>query len=429
MIEDSEIQPPETRSRLILTIAALYFIPVIALSYYSLELMPYSDGWTIFSIGLFIALVGSIAFFLRLHRWETNLFHDLKETFHKALPPVEPTPIVVHEPVPISDPIDQERLIEEAVSEWQQKHTVLVSEVAEKDSELENLHSEMEQLQHQLQVVTHEFSSFQRGVQIQIEQKEELISQLKQTSNEQRLLIEKHQQHIAILETKEKDLSYEIKTLLHLSSLENIFNDKPSASKKQSEFISYTNQEDFQGEEAQPNPFSVNERSPFHVKLIDTPESATSQLKHCLDVATKMTGANYLIGGSSKIHNLTLDNYALDLRRLCDALNSENNAYILLYSQKENKILFANDLTKNALGWAQDKFSDSFHEIVSGGMDEWKRGLNQLATENSAMFSLTLKSKAGVEMPLQCHLGAVPAGTFRHHVVGILYESKQEAKK
>lgn len=432
MKRQEEINPPQTRIRLAITVVIFYLIPLLLLSLLGQELMPQSSTWMLFSVGLVMSLVGSIILFTCIYRWELSLFYDLKKFFEERNPKVALLPKIEVPQEPKIDSAMQERFIAEAVSAWQSKNVQLGSELEEKEITMQKLMNEKEEAQHELQAIVHQFTSFQQGVQLQIEQKDRLIAQNQQAVAEQRALIEKHQQHISLLESKEKDLSYEIKTLLQLSSLENILNDKPVEKPQNkklhtSEFLSYTTENDFQVEEEHPNAYRTSERASFHVKRIDTPESALAQLKHCVDVATKMSGANYIIGGASKIHNLSLDNQALDLRRLCDALNSENSVAILLYSQKEGKLLYANDYARNILGWGLDKFTESFSEIVASGFEDWKKGLNQLATEYSAVFPMTLRSKAGPEMTMQCHLGAVPAGTFRHHVIGVLYESPKKS--
>lgn len=437
--------PSDSRSSFILVIVALYLLPIVGLSAYSLGLMPLNSSWGLFSLGLTMAMCGSVLFFFMLHRWESSLMnqrpphHEIQKRLNssaeiqRVFPPAEllpEHPVPAPLPTPAPDPLEQERLIQAAVEAWQRKHTQLLTELSAKEEAHQELLQEHEKIQRQLQAAVHELSTFQDGVHIQLEQKDQQIAQHQHTIADQRSLIEKHQQHIGILESKERDLSYEIKTLLQLTNLESFLGDhsKPvDGSSSSFQASASAANSHFQAQESG-IPYRALERPIFNVKRVDSPESAAAQLKHCLDIATKMTGANYLIGSSSRVPNLPVDNYALDLRRLCDSLNSESSTLLLLFSQRENKLLFVNDQAKNILGWSSDKFTENFPEMVSSSSEEWKRGLNQLATETTSALTLNLRAKNGPEMPFYCVLGAVPAGPFRHHVIGILYESKQANK-
>lgn len=413
---------PNTRYRLIPSILFFYLLPILCLSAYSLSLSSEERSWSLFALGLIISFCGSTLLYLLLVRWESSLTpHQEPVAAAKIPPPPIPEPtIIVKEP----DPKEQERLIEEAVTMWQQKNNELSHELTERQTELLQMRKDYENVQHQLQSIKHEYATFQDGVLIQLDQKDQQISQHLQTLLEHRTLIEKHQQHISLLETKEKDLSYEIKTLLHLATLDSIPTESPKPVKYDTqEFFSDADDDYYVREEAK-NPYRVSSSS--SVKPIDNAESASTQLKHCLDIATKMSGANYLLGSGSRLQNFSMDNSALDLRRLCDALNSENRSLVLLYSQKEGKMLFVNDLAKNSLGWNPEKFSESFPEMIAAGTDAWRQGLSQLALQNQVTFPLSLRSKGGQDISYQCCLGLVPAGAFRHHVIGILYESTKQ---
>lgn len=159
--------------------------------------------------------------------------------------------------------------------------------------------------------------------------------------------------------------------------------------------------------------------SPLPDIAIDDHEVAETQLKRCLDIATKMTGSTN-IGGTSRVRDLQVDSYALDLRRLCDSLRVENSCIVILFSQKENKLLFVNNHVKNITGWSPEKFLQDFPEIIQNKTDVWNAGISQLASYPEVKLSLPIKTKDGHEIRLHCLLGAINTGLFRHHVIGIL---------
>lgn len=404
---------PELRSAFILPIFFLYLIPVIALSAYGLDSMAAEQNWSLFSVGAILAIVGSLIFYFILHRWETSFSHELQQYTVEEKAESIPTPVqqTISREIDPAERLEKERLMQEVSLLKKQQEQLRIDE-SELENELAQLLKENERLQEQLQTATHELASFQQGIQLQLDQKDQLALRHQQTIAEQRDLIERHQQHITILQSKEKDLSYEIKTLLQLTKLDapNEHKSTIESNPKDSKWYVQEMSHSYQAE-----PLS------YHVKRIDNPASALSQLKQYLDIATKMAGANYLNGSTSKVHHLPVDNYALDLRRLCDALNSESNSLVFLYSQKENKLLFANEQAMDLLGWNKEKFLESFPDIISQGLEEWKMGLNLLTSKDSTAFSISLRSRGGQDIPFRCHLGSVSAGTFRHHAIGILY--------
>jgi hypothetical protein len=123
----------------------------------------------------------------------------------------------------------------------------------------------------------------------------------------------------------------------------------------------------------------------------------------------------------SRFRDLPINNYTLDLRRLFDSLRSENAGVVFVYSQKENKLLFTNNVVKNVLGWSPEKFTQDFQEIVQDGLQEWKNAVSQLLIKGETNTRLVIKTKSGQDMMFQCQLGIIPTGIFRNHVIGVLY--------
>ena len=227
------------------------------------------------------------------------------------------------------------------------------------------------------------------------------LEELRQTAKQQRDSLENKQQHIQDLETKILDLSYEIKTLLQLTEIPNT----PSVA----------HEEVLKEELASPEDDELRE---IHVK---TEDQASLLLKRCLDIAQKITSANPFSQTSPRFRDFPFQNSTLDLRRLIDALKSEEGAGIFLYSQKENKLLFVNSQVKLLLDWSPEKFQHHFMEIFQESQELWKDALTSLNTSKECHVELSLKTRAGTSLPVQLCLGKIFTGVFRNHIIGIFY--------
>lgn len=146
-------------------------------------------------------------------------------------------------------------------------------------------------------------------------------------------------------------------------------------------------------------------------------EEAQQQLKRCIDIAQKLTGARHLAGDSARFRDLSADGYALDLRRLCDSFRSEHSCMIVLYSQRENKVLFVNNQVRGMVGLSPDKFLQNFPTMLPPeGATEWKGAIQKASIGHKAETTLRMKDNN-----IRCLLGAIPTGIFKTHIVGILY--------
>lgn len=299
-----------------------------------------------------------------------------------------------------------------AMDEAQEKINLALADVQAKSEEIQKYAKDNERYQRQAELVLQEFAQYKKAAQEQLEHKGTLLADYQQTMAEQKAVIEKKQHQIAQLESKVRDLTYEIKTLLQLAELGN----QPLDAEIRQSFLlsdsapppSYyleTDQEDLP---------SIPESQ------VRTFEEAASQLKRCVDIAQKMTGAGYF-SGSSRLRDIHEDHYAIDLRRLFDSLRSEKGGALLFYSQKENRLLFVNALIRNLVGWSPDKFVQSFPEIVQQGMEEWNKALALLLSQPEVKISFIIKSKTGSDVLVNGVLGVIPTGLFKHHVMGVLY--------
>jgi PAS domain-containing protein len=209
--------------------------------------------------------------------------------------------------------------------------------------------------------------------------------------------MDKKLQQIAHLETKVSDLTYEIKTLIQLAEIENqsmpVYSNLPTENSAQG----YLPAQDINDDDI---PYLTE-------KMVRNEAQAAIQLKRCIDIAQKITGASHYNNSNSRFKDLTIDNYTLDLRRLFESLRMENASAVVFYSRKENKILFVNNQSRQLLGWSPDKFVQSFNA--------------SLAIKNDAYVNLKMKSKAGSQVDVQALLGIIPTGIFRHHILGVLY--------
>jgi len=391
-----------SRFSIILISLICYFLPVILFTGYGASYLSTDRRWWIFSIGLLMAMGGTAALFGLLCRWSDELKRYLKNEERQIKATLQSLSEKATSQPSVNQDNSYKQELQDKIVEWQSIQTKLNQDIADRDSALQTYSQEQEVYQNKILMLSKEFANYKNQSEQQIEQQNNVIIECQKTIAEQRVNIEKQLQHIANLENKERDLHYEIKALLQYTTIEQP-SEQPEEPKKAAPTISKKAEALF-----------------MSASNVSSPQSASTQLKRCIDIAMKITGSHH-IGSHGMRSELPVDNYALDLRRLCDSLRVENGSVVVLYSQKENKLLFANNRVKDALGWAPDKFTQSFHEILLNGQEEWKKGLGQLAIQSEARFPVTFKTKAGTDQMMQCHLGLVNAGIFRNHIVGVLY--------
>lgn len=385
-----------------------YLIPIILISSYSLAFMPLKDSWNLFSFGSIAGIIGAIALFIQITLWNSS-------SEKPALPePIFQSPLPTALEIP-SEPSEEQIQLQESVVEWENKYHQLLNELQSHEKELQDSIQDKEQYQLDLEISVKEQETYRKASEEQLQYKEGLIQECLQTAREQRSLIEKQQQHIANLEHKERELHYEIKTLLQLSSYDSV---QPPEDPLSSPMTHSPREEESEEEEivSIPSPVIYNHST----SISQTPENAKIQLKRFLDTATKMTGAHYYGSHSA---NLQIDNFALDIRRLFDNLNDENNFMVVVYSQRENKLLFVNNPVKTVLGWTPEKFLQNFPEIIQDGLEEWRKIISQLMINPEVHTSIIAKNRSGQSISLKCDLGAIHTGLFRQHAIGVLYPS------
>ncbi len=419
MSGDQEEYIRKFRSWAMLALLVCYFIPLVLITLYNTSLLPLDQGWPILTIGMIAALLGSTVLFLVLRHWEGSVALQRWAFAENAGMPPEPDP-EWRNPLPPGPVIETATPDVEELHKLQQLllasqrqcealgvelHTVQRSmqELKHEREELEHLHMQAEQ------AINHQKNLYEE----QLNNKETLLEEYQQTILDQRAVIELKQQALVALETEKQDLKYEIKTLVDLS--DRLEESVPAAPPV------------VQSAPKLPPKSKIEKIDPtLDLGLVVTSrstEEAQQQLKRCIDIAQKLTGARHLAGDSSRFRDLSSDGFALDFRRLCDSLRSEQSSMILLFSQRENKALFVNDQVRALLGWTADKFLQNFFGVMEDSLKEWRVALQKAATNQRSEAILKMKTRSGDEASVRCLLGNVPTGIFKTHIIAIFYPS------
>ncbi|MBA3604345.1 MAG: hypothetical protein H0W50_12090 [Parachlamydiaceae bacterium] len=404
----------KTRYNILPAVFMLYFLPLLALGIYGTR-KAFGNSWEIMSIGLFLVSLGSLCLFLLLRYWENEIVMKYMV--------VDETPEMEEEITSESDEIiglqqgteARSQEIEIEIVDLNHQNEELQSELVEKKQIIQDLNLQKEQLQASIAKVRSEFNQVKESSEEKFEQNQIFLREHQQTITEQRQVIEMKQQQIQQLDDKVRDLTYEIKTLLHLA-------EKTQVNDQRNYSPSETSIKNSQFEK-------MTETSASSLQIPIGPKGskesqASLQLKHCIDIAQKMTGANHYSSRSGKRAELSMEHYALDLRCLIDSLRNENSCAVLIYSQKENKFIFGNNQVKPLLGWNAEKFIQNFPSIIEDSVDVWNATLAQLAYKNECQAELSMKSKNGTLIPVKCYLGVIATGIFRSNILGLLYHAE-----
>lgn len=363
-------------------------------------------SWKFLSMGLFIISMGTIAIYTELKSRE------------RVFEPLEP--LVQHPPVEsietAADDNEPEEVLESAFSKLENE---LREEIAFRNGEIQRLNQEKERERQERERAQEELESNQRRFEERLEEEKIHSLELSETVSSLKALLEAKQEEIDKLGGKIRDLTYEIKTLLQIADMSVLSEVKDKKDKEEDLFRNLPLQKQpLQRMELKERGQQDHHAAPESVKNL---EDAKKQLRRCLDIAQKITGSHYIRGQSARFRDMGYDHYALDLRRLCDSLRSENSAAVIVYSPKENRLLFINNHVKSILGYSPEKFVQDFESIVQEGMGDWKKVVGQLSTLHEAKTSLVMKNKSSEDIVVQCLLGMIPTGVFKSHVIGVLY--------
>lgn len=250
-----------------------------------------------------------------------------------------------------------------------------------------------------------------------LSKKETALSESRQTVTEQKKILEQKHKQIQELEKKVRDLNYEVKTLLQLGAFE-----AESQSYEEEELnISHPLIDVFEATETSLENVGYEPQKASCDKELHTPYDAAVQLQKCIEKAQKLKGIHDLGKKDSRFSDLSLNHYALDLRRLFDSFRNENSCMVLIYSPKEKRLLFSNNHSKNILGWSPEKLIKDFHSLIKKGRAEWSEALDRLKTCKESQARLLLQGRSGQDVLLHCHLGLIPSGLFSQHVIAVLF--------
>jgi hypothetical protein len=379
-----------------LIIAAFYLFPMLLYSAYALQTMDTGIAWGVVTVGLLLSTFGAAAIVIMLRNWESLMRTQVATLVEKKV-----TQLAV--------PVQTQAAASEPDHRLTQEIEVLRVELQQRKEEL-NL---VKQQQANLDTQSKDREEIAKTSIEEAKYNQQALGDLKQTISEQRTIIDKKQQYISRLETKIQDLTYEVKTLLQLGDMG--ANEEGRASHPAVDLFS-------QNEGQNPELDEMVQQLPVSSdRTVHTHYDAAVQLQKCVEIAQQLTGAGHLAGDSGRFLDLSVDSYAIDLRRLFDSYRNENTCTILLYSQKERKLLFVNNQIKGLLGWSPERFVTDFPGVISHNAAQWDEAIQQIHENKEAQIRLLAKGRDGNDAPLHCYMGKIPNGAFTNHIIGILY--------
>jgi hypothetical protein len=412
------------RHFLSLAIMVFYLLPIAVLTFYAVDLIPKSKSWSFLSWGILLTSTGTLSLTLLLYAWEKSLdksrvFTGLESSKQLPFPSSEmEEPLSAQPKVTSLDTFHIASSPEDSLREEEKKlELVLLREELALKQDLSERHLKDLELsilkEHELRG---ELENSRFVFEEQLKQKNMLISSLQKLIDEQRGEMEKRQDQIQILDAKVHDLSYEIKTLLHLNETETTSTHPPFQNGNKNTTLPF--EPSFSSEDFSEKGFSLEQE-------IKNPLEATALLQKCVQTAQKLTGAYHQSADPLRQREPHPSHYAIDQRRLFDSLRGYTSGLIFVYSLKEHKLLFVNSVCKTLLGWSGEKFLSDFSSILQEGWADWKKSLSLIPETAELQTRLLAKTKQGAELLLNCHLGLVSTGLFRNYVICVCYSSGQ----
>jgi len=406
-METQNLQQPSTpyREKITLTIIACYLIPIIIYSSRAIGLLPPSQGWSLLTTGLLLSITGSIILILMIKRWEPLQSTPSIDTKEKYLPSSSPDYF--------EEALQQQiATLQQALKESQQAQYETIENSKKATNEFQEIQTERDSLQQEINNLHKDCNA--RGDHIG--ETEIRLNEYEKVITEQNASLERQQHIIAQLENKIHDLTYEVKTLLQLSDIENSLHIRTKT-------ISHPVIDLFRNKKNQTQDTEASYRSlPTSTdKRIYTPYDAAVQLHKCLDIANNLANAAHLEGKRSRFKDLSITDHSIDLRRLFDSFRNETSCVIVLYSPQENRMLYANNQIKGLLDWSPEKFTKNFFPLIQEGVHDWQTAIKQMEIENENQVRIVLKTRSGKNILLYCHLGKIQKGVFRDYILGVMY--------
>lgn len=386
-----------------------YLLPVVFVNF--LYFLYPKQNWIIVGIGFLVSSLSAVAAIIKMWQWEGILLEQVDVlAYSKVEHSAKVFCMEKKEEVKIPDANKEQ---EEPLKQLKKTNEELQLRIQEKEKGVLFEIEEKKGLQKQLEQIQDEFKFFKESSRGQLKQKDSILQEYQQIIHELRSAMEKKQQQIGKLEGSVNELTHEIKTLYNETEEIPSFKPTPKVASPQKISTPLPKKET--------EPLAVQTTLPFVENKTFTQKQAALQLKRCIDIAQKMTGAGH-IGSSSKFKDVPIDSYALDQRRLFDNLRAESSNLIFVYSPREEKILFVNQAAKGMLGWSPEKFGQDFTQLLQDGYEDWKKAVSSLAMTREAQVPLVIKTRSGQDRFIQCQMGIIPSGVFKNHVVGILFE-------
>lgn len=397
----------DDRKDLALIAFLIYLIPILMILFFLSFYISLQVLWPFYTIGILLAAIGSIFIFALIQNSTRSIekndivdevsepeeIQEVNNSFYEAME---------NEITTLNELLSENKLALE-------EQLVLYANQSE---DLKYFKEKLKKQEDDYFLLQEEFKKYQLLSENQIEEEKKLHMDALETISELRANTHHKQQQIEILENKIHDLSFEIKTILQITDLTSIISSKEIEPGNMTHDTAHAYQVPLDDNE---------EMDDFTLSHVTSSDDAKKQLKRCIDIAQKITGAQHLSSNKSRFGDFSFDNYALNLRRLYDSLRSENSCTIFVFSPKENKLIFINNQVKELLGWNPEKFVLDFEDIVQDGILEWKHSLSQLSIVNYNQSRLVMKAKSGKDLLLHCQIGLIPTGVFKGNVIGVLY--------
>lgn len=306
---------------------------------------------------------------------------------------------------------------QEEYQRWQQvidqqkdQLDMVCQQLDEQTQQMSQLKAEKEELRRQLSQHAKETVGYEDQIKADLHHKERLIDEYRQIIQEQRNIIEKKQQQVVHLDKKVEDLTYEVKTLLQLESVD-------GNQRKAKALMTDVHKT----EELYPE-WTVSSQS-----KISSYYDAAILLQKCIDTAKQLTSIHHLGGKPSHFAGNT-GAYAIDLRRLFDCFRNESTSIVLIYSIQEQKFVFANNQVKSLLGFPVDQFIKEFDALLVQGKEELKKAMHSFQSHHPASektggieIKLVIQNKQHKNILFHCQLDVIPTGPFSNFVIGVAY--------
>ncbi len=435
-----ETQTQQTASKKMLTLALMlfYVVPITVLGWSA-------GGLKGAGFGVLLAVVGAGGLNILWKRGEDQLRDHasrlvelkVRKLVQQQALQVKPgaTETLVEENEKLRESFEEERrraqgeeeILREACEEAKQRELIFEKEVGAKAEELQGLKETLEQAEQRIQDMGQGTESYQKEVQAQLSKKEALLLEYQHTMAEQRGIIEKKQEEAQHLEGRIHDLMYEVRTLVQLEGV-------PEAQAQyHAAYTAPAGSEDLQpladlleapGQAYHDIEELYHDLPVSAENTIHTNYDAIMHLHRYTDIAQQLTGVSHLGGESPRFLDLSLDSYAIDQRRLFDKFHGENSCVILVYSQKEQRLLFVNNQIQSLLGWNPETFVKDFESIVQKGLQDWHNHVTQLEGENESKLRLLMRAASGEDSLVRCYLGRIDKGPFNAHLIGVLFQAE-----